>query len=521
MTRISILIILLLTAGLAFGQPWPLDKIFGDEGVVISKMSDVSEYAMTVAVLPDGKILQCGAVYSEDGLDVHLILRRYHSNGTLDSSFASNGTYLSTIVHGLLSAKIFPYADGRILIVGQTNTIDSISHWKTQYSPFALRILSGGSTDDSFGTKGIFSEYTTDIFEEYCSALISENGDIVLVGARGDSSNMLPVITKLDFRGRKLSSFGDNGKVIIHPNAEQILITDANINVNGDCVFGGSSGVIGQKNTIVIRTDMTGKSVSSFGNSGLVTSAVFDADEEVRAVKISTDGSVLCLIATGGEFYGRSSLIRLLYDGSPDLQFGDWGGTIYPERTDGRRAISFALDSNSNIAVVGYGGNYYGTAFCFRKDGNYNLKFGDGGEVTLFITPYSANYDIAVQPDGKYVIVGWYYSGQATSASMMYRLDPAQLSIISERKNRVSLPSLHPTPSLDNCTITYTLPSSGNCTMTLSDESGRQVRAFATNEYRTAGEHKEELDLRGLAAGVYFLQVESDGATQTTKLIKQ
>ncbi|HEY6172609.1 MAG TPA: T9SS type A sorting domain-containing protein, partial [Candidatus Kapabacteria bacterium] len=81
--------------------------------------------------------------------------------------------------------------------------------------------------------------------------------------------------------------------------------------------------------------------------------------------------------------------------------------------------------------------------------------------------------------------------------------------------------TLHPTPSTDYCTVTYTLASSSQCTITLRDESGREVRTYATNQYRTAGEHKEELDLRGLATGVYFLWVEHNGKTETAKLIKQ
>lgn len=521
MKRITTLIFLLFASALAYGQAEYLDETFGKEGMVITKTSPFYEYAMTAVVLPNGKILQCGEVYSEDGTNSFLMLRRYHPNGIVDSSFATNGTYVSTAINRLVSARIFPYADGKVLVVGQMINSDSLSSWNLHYCPFALRMLANGKTDDSFGTKGFFSEYTENVFEEYCSALIRDDGVIVLVGGRGDSTNMLPVITKLDRHGAKVSSFGDNGKVIIHPNAGSILITDANINSEGNCIFGGSYGVKGFKNTLLVRTDSNGALVSSFGNSGEVRIPVFDADEEVRALKLFADGSVLCLASIATDYYGSSCLVRLLSDGSPDPQFGSSGAVLYPERMDGRRSISFALDSNSNIVVVGYGGDYYGTIFRFLKDGSYDLTFGDTGEVVMKIAYYVANFDMAVQPDGKYVVAGWFYSDTVTGASLVYRLDPPQLSTSTNRKDRVYSVTLHPTPSTDNCTVTYTLPTGGNCTMTLRDESGRQVKTFATSEYRTAGEHKEELDLRDLAAGVYFVQIESGGTVQTAKVIKQ
>ncbi|HEY6172746.1 MAG TPA: T9SS type A sorting domain-containing protein, partial [Candidatus Kapabacteria bacterium] len=64
-------------------------------------------------------------------------------------------------------------------------------------------------------------------------------------------------------------------------------------------------------------------------------------------------------------------------------------------------------------------------------------------------------------------------------------------------------------------------PTSTDCSLTLRDESGRAVRTFVTNEFRAVGKHEDELDLRGLATGVYFLSLDHDGKTETVKLIKQ
>lgn len=55
--------------------------------------------------------------------------------------------------------------------------------------------------------------------------------------------------------------------------------------------------------------------------------------------------------------------------------------------------------------------------------------------------------------------------------------------------------------------------------MTLRDESGREVKTFMAGEYKAAGKHEDELDLRGLATGVYFLSLEHDGIIETAKVV--
>ncbi|HEY6171790.1 MAG TPA: delta-60 repeat domain-containing protein, partial [Candidatus Kapabacteria bacterium] len=280
MKRITILLLVFFSSQLARAQAGYLDETFGKYGFVFAETSGFSEYALSVAVMPDGKIFQCSSATNENGSYGRLILRRYNPNGSIDSSFADNGAYISNDITSFVSAKIFPYSDGRTLVVGQIAS-GYISNGKIQYSPFILRLLSNGNVDTSFGKNGVISEYHHGVSEEYCSARIENDGIIVIIGARGDTGKMLPVVTKLNSNGEKLSSFGDEGTVSVYSSTEPIFIADADINSSGDCVFAGSYGPEGFKNTIIIRSNIHGELVPSFGNNGVVRVANFDTDEEV------------------------------------------------------------------------------------------------------------------------------------------------------------------------------------------------------------------------------------------------
>jgi hypothetical protein len=217
-------------------------------------------------------------------------------------------------------------------------------------------------------------------------------------------------------------------------------------------------------------------------------------------------------------------LLRFLPNGVLDPSFGEFGVALMPNDQYKRYAPSIILDSNKNI--IQYGGmidtntTSYSILMRYIHNGQIDSSYGKNGTVTELSTYMESITSVAVDQEGKVVVMGYTALGASPSIVICRLNNSVKEQVLSAPKGSSSV-SVHPTPSTDNCTVTYTLPSSGNCTMTLRDESGREVRTFTTNQHRITGEHKEVLDLRGLAAGVYFLQIESGGAMQSVKLIKQ
>lgn len=273
----------------------------------------------------------------------------------------------------------------------------------------------------------------------------------------------------------------------------------------------------------LIKCDLNGILDSTFGQNGAVQMRLSDASDDIQSIVETPEGDIVCLVQLFHPHKVHYYLARFDHNGSIDESFGDFGVAGPIDSSQDNYYYFCTLDSSSNIIIAGsahkQGVGIVFTTIRYSGSGQKDSSYGQFG--ISYESPERLDYggQIAIQKDGKYVAFEYYHFTYNICA--IFRIDNTSTSSVSRKILSTSCISLHPTPSTDNCSASYTLASSGECTMTLRDENGRQVRTFATNEYRTAGEHKEELDLRGLAAGVYFLQIESGGTIQTAKLIKQ
>ncbi|MBM3314421.1 T9SS type A sorting domain-containing protein [candidate division WOR-3 bacterium] len=77
--------------------------------------------------------------------------------------------------------------------------------------------------------------------------------------------------------------------------------------------------------------------------------------------------------------------------------------------------------------------------------------------------------------------------------------------------------SATPNPFSGRATISYGVPRNGSVTLTLYDASGRPVQTLASGR-RDAGRYAANLNASGLAAGVYFYTLTTEGSSVTKKL---
>ena len=82
----------LVIATLARAETWPLDTSFGTDGVVITDLGGRESYSK-VLIQPDGKILVAAASkdLTSDPMTSSIIVIRYNSDGSMDTSFGDNG----------------------------------------------------------------------------------------------------------------------------------------------------------------------------------------------------------------------------------------------------------------------------------------------------------------------------------------------------------------------------------------------------------------------------------------------
>lgn len=145
-------------------------------------------YAM--AVQPDGKILVAGTAGFgglpgpvDDNIDVNafLVVVRLNTNGTLDNTFGNGGSVVTQVgAYSDFATAIALQPDGKILVSGSSQN--------GSYKFFALRYLTNGDVDGSYGTGGStivdFGSGTNEI--EYAMALDSA-GRVVIAGDAGGS----------------------------------------------------------------------------------------------------------------------------------------------------------------------------------------------------------------------------------------------------------------------------------------------------------------------------------------------
>ena len=160
-----------------------LDTTFGSGGKIVTDPSTGGSYneIWDLALQPDGRILAGGDVTL--GSEMYFAVSRYNPNGTLDTSFGSNGIATTNpSVNGSDRAySVLVQPDGRIVLVGSSAGGNSVSH-------FALsRFMPWGAVDAGFGANGTVTTDLPGTFEQAFDAALQPDDKIVAVGQTSPS----------------------------------------------------------------------------------------------------------------------------------------------------------------------------------------------------------------------------------------------------------------------------------------------------------------------------------------------
>jgi uncharacterized delta-60 repeat protein len=173
-----------------------LDASFGAGGVVITPMSNNYISVGTVLLQPNGKIIVVGG----SGINNLFTLVRYNADGSPDAEFGSNGKVIHSIGNG--PASFFDgilQPDGKIVAAGYSN-----------YNTAIIRYHADGSMDTSFAENGVFR--TEAGFFVGRGLALQPDGKIV---SFGDSMSSGFAISRLNAKGSPDASFGTHGRVVV------------------------------------------------------------------------------------------------------------------------------------------------------------------------------------------------------------------------------------------------------------------------------------------------------------------
>lgn len=339
-----------LSSSLSFAQG--LDSTFGAGGKVLTAITpNNSEAQSQVLVQPDGKIVVIGTSYTPTGgfQPWHPVpfVARYNSNGTLDTTFDTDGIAMPNVNNESQFLGGILQPDGKIIAIGKWGAYLLLPN-----DILIVRLNTDGSLDTTFNGTGYITRSFGSNNDTGVGVVLQPDGKIVVSAASTpDSSSWYTVLLRYNANGTPDTSFGTEG--------------------DGAAVTGGVS---------------------------------------VGMIARTSDGKFLALQFIPNSSTNNFIIGRYNSNGTLDSTFGVGGRATVIMGVNAIQT-SFAQQSDGKIVIAGYGQtNTLNDALLARlnSDGSIDNSFGTSGKVIadLFNSSNDIINSLLIQPDGKIVIGG-------------------------------------------------------------------------------------------------------------------
>jgi len=190
------------------------DATFGVGGKIRTDYYGDSDWARSVVIQPDGKIVVGGSAHTAYGNDFGLA--RYNTDGVLDTSFDEDGKVTSSFLNQYSDAgySVALQEDGKIILAGYFGETGDVSKFGM------VRYNTDGSHDFDFGFLGMVN---TDFWGPWdiCSSIaIQPDNKIVLAGHSSDGSESTFAIARfLSGLETGVLNFSENqSQLLVYPN---------------------------------------------------------------------------------------------------------------------------------------------------------------------------------------------------------------------------------------------------------------------------------------------------------------
>jgi uncharacterized delta-60 repeat protein len=378
-----------------------LDPSFGSEGRVLVDFFGNTNAALSVAVLPDDRIVATGLIDPPDG---GVMAVRLDPEGALDPTFDDDGRRVTfaALFETIIARDGLVQPDGRVVTAGSYKPPDNPNPYF-----FLHRYLASGGIDTGFGVGGRVITLTAP--GEVTALAIQPDGSLV---AAGTSLGDFAVVRYLA-NGMLDATFGSGGMVVTDfaGSLGADYVNDVVIQSDGKIVVAGATDpdpAHEGRFMALARYLPDGTLDAGFGMGGRVITPV-GVEAEANAIAIQPDGGI---IAAG---YSETDFLVARYgtDGLLDACFGQ-GGIATADLGALDRAGDVAVQADGRIVAAGLSSPRIGmndfVLARFERSGNPDPSFGSAGKV---LTEFSANGSapaiaaaVAIQPDGRIVAAG-------------------------------------------------------------------------------------------------------------------
>ena len=377
---------------LRYNADGTLDSTFSSDG----KAQFDGGRASAVALQSDGKIVVAG-----DSGGISMIINRYNTNGSIDGTFSAVSPSLGVL------RDVVMQNDGKILVSGNSNGEFAV-----------LRLNTNGTLDTTFDIDGKVTTNLSTASDTANGIVLQADGKIVVAGSNGTGAGSDFAVMRYGTNGVLDTTFDGDGIILFNVGADDVANSVALQN-DGKIVVAGYTNGSGTFNEdfAVARFNANGSVDTTFDGDGKVF-VNFASNDRANSVVIQNDGKILLAGSWDGGF-SDFALARLNADGTLDNTFSGDGRANFtfnnPVSTFGAAefAYSVKLLADGKILVVGdtntntANGDTDVAIARLNSDGNLDTTFSNDGKVTTNIGGTTDNAEnLVIQTDGKLVVAG-------------------------------------------------------------------------------------------------------------------
>ena len=257
-----------------------LDTSFSSDGIVIQSIGSEDDRLDAMALQSDGKILIAGL--SSDGVSTDLVVVRFNADGTLDTTFDGDGLVEATLTgEGVVMAV---QGDDKILIAATLSN-------GTNFDFALARYTSGGSLDSSFDSDGIVTT-AVGSGDDFATAMaVQPDGKILAAGLFSNGTDNDIGLVRYNADGSLDTSFGSNGKTTTSISANEDFPSTIGLQEDGKILVAGAINTPSTDDLILLRYNADGTLDTTFSSDGIVTSSLVSTEEYRFAIQ--DDGKIL------------------------------------------------------------------------------------------------------------------------------------------------------------------------------------------------------------------------------------
>ena len=478
-----------------------LDTTFDTDGIVTTEFEYSTDELKKIFVLPNDKIIAVGTSRYKTPSNAfisNIVLSRYNTNGSLDTSFGDLGKAYSVFGENVYTiVNAFIQTDGKILVNAYYSVFlsNDIFFELIRYNP-------DGSLDTTFGTNGKLATGQGGF-----SLINPADGKLLF-----DSVNYLPSgdyehnIKRYNNNGSIDTTFGTNGSITYTINSpydlKYALQQDGKILVSGTSYSSGFNSQFFTK-----RLNVDGSLDATFGINGEIMTPV---QGYVLSNFVRSDGKIVVVGMSGG-----LSSVRYNSNGSIDTTYGTNGIASYTlDNYNQINSVFLQPDNKILVALSQSNAQQNPNDFKVKRinaDGVIDNDFGgDNGITTSFYNGYDEAFSIGLQSDNKIIVAGTTYDGINNNFGLT-RLNNNVLSIPDISGNQANL-IIYPNPVKDILNIK--LNGQINVTnYTIYNLVGQVISKKRINA--------SEINTENLSNGIYIIQINTSKGIFNQKFIKE